>query len=157
MIIDFLLQLIFLILSYMCFKSDDVLDFNTSAKDFGKSMNMYKMVSFIAASYIFLDLGLICLYETLCDYFYQMINYLFGIDIRCIISTSPELPKLEKKVENVIPEIKKLENIPEKKVENVIPEIKKLENISEKKVENVIPEIKKLENILENKVETNKK
>jgi len=76
MIIEFIFQLIFIILSYMCFKSDDILNFDITFKELSKAINMYRSLFFITTNYMLLNNGFIYMYESLCDYMKILAGYL---------------------------------------------------------------------------------
>jgi len=59
----------------MCFKSDDILNFDITFKELSKSMNMYRTLFFITTNYILIDASFIYIYNTICDYIKTLSSY----------------------------------------------------------------------------------
>jgi hypothetical protein len=87
MIINFILQAIFIILSYMCFKPDDILDFNFPLINLTKSINMYRLLFIITTNYALVNETFMSMYNSIVEY----MNYLFesasNVDFSLIVST----------------------------------------------------------------------
>ena len=87
MIIELILQIIFMILSYMCFKPDDILDFNFPLANISKSINMYRLLLILSTNYIFINESFISMYHCIVEYYNSVIKSASEVDFSLIVST----------------------------------------------------------------------
>lgn len=79
MLIEVIFQVIFIILSIMCFKSDDNFDFNISSDQLSKAANLYEVFNMIGNNYPVIDQYMIEIYNTICEYLYSIGEYIIKL------------------------------------------------------------------------------
>jgi len=87
MIINVILQAIFIILSYMCFKPDDMLDFNFPLVNLVKSVNMYRFIFIITTNYYLVNETFISMYNSVMEYINSLFESASNVDFSLIVST----------------------------------------------------------------------
>ena len=87
MIIELILQIIFMILSYMCFKPDDIIDFNFPLANISKSVNMYRLLFIITTNYVFINESFISMYNSIIEYYNSVIKSASEVDFSLIVSS----------------------------------------------------------------------
>lgn len=87
MIINVILQAIFIILSYMCFKPDDMLDFNFPLVNLVKSVNMYRFIFIITTNYALVNETFMSMYNSVMEYIKSLFESASNVDFSLIVST----------------------------------------------------------------------
>ena len=87
MIINVILQAIFIILSYMCFKPDDMLDFNFPLVNLVKSVNMYRFIFIITTNYALVNETFMSMYNSVMEYINSLFESASNVDFSLIVST----------------------------------------------------------------------
>lgn len=87
MIIEFILQVIFVILSYMCFKPDDILDFNYPILNMSKSINLYRLILLISSNYFLVNEGVIYIYNMIVEYMNYLADSISDLELSVIVTS----------------------------------------------------------------------
>jgi hypothetical protein len=85
MLIEVILQSIFIILSIMVFKSDDNFDFNLSTNHISKAINVYKLFNIVGNNYHETNELIISVFEQFCKYCYIVVTYVYNMDFTLIL------------------------------------------------------------------------
>ena len=88
MIINVILQVIFIILSYMCFKPDDIIDFNFPLINLSKSINMYRLIFIITTNYALVNETFMNIYNNIVEYLNYLFDSVSNIDMNVVISAA---------------------------------------------------------------------
>jgi hypothetical protein len=94
MLIEVIFQVIFIILSIMCFKSDDNFDFNISSNQLSKAANLYEVFNMIGNNYPVIDQYMIEIYNTVCEYLYSIGEYIIKLIDSENIITNENIEKI---------------------------------------------------------------
>ena len=87
MIIEFILQVIFVILSYMCFKPDDILDLNYPILNMSKSINLYRLIILLSSNYFLVNEGIIYIYKTIVEYITYIFDSMSDLELSLMITS----------------------------------------------------------------------
>ena len=85
MLIEVILQGIFIILSIMVFKSDDNFDFYLSTNHISKAINVYKLFNIVGNNYHETNELLISIFEQFCKYCYIIVTSVYNMDFSLIM------------------------------------------------------------------------
>ena len=94
MLIEVIFQVIFIILSIMCFKSDDNFDFNITSNQLSKAANLYEVFNMIGNNYHVIDQYMIDIYDTICEYLYSIGEYIIKLIDSENIITNENIEKI---------------------------------------------------------------
>lgn len=85
MLIEVILQAIFIILSIMIFKTNDNFDFNLSTNHISKAINVYKLFNIVGNNYHETNELIITIFEEFCKYCYIVVTSVYNMDFTLII------------------------------------------------------------------------
>ena len=94
MLIEVIFQVIFIILSIMCFKSDDNFDFNITSDQLSKAANLYEVFNMIGNNYHLIDKYIIDAYNSICEYLYSIGEYIIDLIESENIITNENIEKI---------------------------------------------------------------